>query len=64
MSRIARILFFFALTLCLVLPGAFARAQDSLVDEVEEIRLDNGLRIFVLERDFSPTFVAGTRWPG
>jgi len=29
-----------------------------LSEQVEEITLENGLRIFVLERDFSPTFAA------
>jgi predicted Zn-dependent peptidase len=33
-----------------------------LVDELREIRLENGLRVFVLERHYSPTFAAYYRF--
>ncbi len=58
MSPFIRIPLLITLLLALALPGAARGGEQSLVDEIEEIRLDNGLRIFVLERDFSPTFSA------
>ncbi len=39
-------------------PSACAGEVAPLHEQVEEIVLDNGLRILVLERDFSPTFAA------
>ena len=53
----ARVSVFLTLVLCLLIGTAAAEAP-SLSAQVEEIALDNGLRIFVLERDFSPTFAA------
>lgn len=39
-------------------PPTQASSVRPLSEQVEEITLENGLRIFVLERDFSPTFGA------
>ena len=58
MSRLVHFLAFLALASILFAPGGSAFAQGSLADEVTEIRLDNGLRIFVLERDLAHTI----RW--
>ncbi len=53
----SRLTFLSLLILCLFATAAHGTVQ-SLADQVEEITLDNGLRILVLERDFSPTFAA------